>query len=83
MVDLVEADDLAGVEAAVAGQHEADDADQTEQIQIGAVYGITTMDNGYIYINTVEYPFHYELSDTVITVLDTWVASSTYTVEVE
>lgn len=53
------------------------------QIQVGAVYGITEMDNGNIYINTAEYPFHYELSDTVITVTDTGVASSTYTVEVE
>lgn len=54
-----------------------------EQTQVGAVYGITTMDNGNIYINTAEYPFHYELSNTVITVSDTGVASSTYTVEVE
>lgn len=53
------------------------------ETQVGAVYGITRMDNGYVYINTAEYPFHYELSDTVITVLDTGVASSTYTVEVE
>ena len=55
----------------------------SEQIQVGAVYGITEMENGNIYINTAEYPFHYELSDTVITVNDTGVASSTYTVEVE
>ena len=53
------------------------------ETQVGAVYGITRMDNGYVYINTAEYPFHYELSDTVITVNDTGVASSTYTVEVE
>lgn len=54
-----------------------------EQVQVGAVYGITEMDNGNIYINTAEYPFHYELSDTVITVTDTGIANSVYTVEVE
>lgn len=54
-----------------------------EQTQIGAVYGITQMDNGNIYINSAEYPFHYELSDTVITVTDTGIANSVYTVEVE
>lgn len=54
-----------------------------EQVQVGSVYGITRMDNGNIYINTAEYPFHYELSDTVITVSDSGVANSIYTVEVE
>ena len=34
-------------------------------------------------INSAEYPFHYELSDTVITVTDTGIANSVYTVEVE
>lgn len=54
-----------------------------EQIQVGSVYGITEMDNGNIYINTAEYPFHYELSNTVITVMDTGIANSVYTTEVE
>ena len=54
-----------------------------EQVQVGSVYGITRMDNGNTYVNTAEYPFHYELSNTEITVSDTGVGSSEYTVEVE
>lgn len=52
------------------------------EIQLGAVYGITTLENGYVYINTAEYPFHYELSNTEITVLDTGIAYELYTSEV-
>ena len=53
------------------------------EIQVGSVYGITEMNNGFTYINTAEYPFHYELKDTVLTVLDTGVAKSIYVEEVE
>ena len=52
------------------------------QKEIGAVYGITEMDNGYTYINTADYPFHFELSDTEITVNDTGVSYTEYTTEV-
>ena len=52
------------------------------QQEIGGVYGITEMNNGYTYINTAEYPFHYELSDTEITVNDTGVSYTEYTTEV-
>lgn len=54
-----------------------------QQTEVGAVYGITEMDNGYVYINTAEYPFHYELSNTAITISDDGVAKSVYTAEVE
>ena len=52
------------------------------ETQVGAVYGITRMDNGYVYINTAEYPFHYELNNTEITVDDTGVSYTLYTHEV-
>ena len=51
--------------------------------QVGAVYAVTEMENGNTYINSAEYPFHYELSDTVITVNDTGTAYVTYVSEVE
>ena len=50
--------------------------------QVGAVYSVTEMDNGYTYINSAEYPFHYELTDTEITVNDTGTAYITYVSEV-
>lgn len=50
---------------------------------VGCVYGITRMDNGYTYINSAEYPFHYELKDTVVTVNDNGTAHTEYTTEVE
>ena len=52
-----------------------------KEITIGSVYGITTIDNGNVYINSAEYPFHYELSDTVITVIESGISYSEYTVE--
>lgn len=52
------------------------------ETQVGSVYGITYMDNGFIYINTAEYPFHYEISNTELTVLDEGVERNIYTTEV-
>ena len=54
----------------------------SKEVTIGSVYGITTLDNGNVYINSAEYPFHYELRDTVITVIDSGISYSEYTTEV-
>lgn len=53
------------------------------EIQVGSVYGITYMSDGCVHINSAEYPFHYELRNTEITVLDTNATSTTHVVEVE
>ena len=53
-----------------------------KETQIGSVYAITSMSNGYVYINTAEYPFHYELSDTVLTVTDAGIERVIYVTDV-
>lgn len=52
------------------------------ETQVGSVYGITYMNNGFIYINTAEYPFHYELANTELTVLDEGIERMIYATEV-
>ena len=52
------------------------------ETQVGSVYGITYMSNGFVYINTAEYPFHYELANTELTVFDEGVERTIYTTEV-
>ena len=51
--------------------------------EIGAVYAVTNMENGNVYLNTAEYPFHYELSNTVVTLDESGTAYITYVSEVE
>ena len=52
------------------------------ETEVGSVYGITYMDNGFIYVNSAEYPFHYELANTELTVIDEGIERTIYTTEV-
>lgn len=53
-------------------------------VEIGGVYSVTKLDNGYFYISSIYYPYHYEMAETELSITYlTTPESQIYVTEVE